>query len=103
MKQSSKRLYSMIIALGLLLASLLFFFDLISPTYTDLQAAKGKELSSQTLLSTEQNTVTEAKSLLNQYKTDTAGQASLALAMPSGPNISGALAQIYGLAQNNNI
>src|SRR3989344_5291652 len=60
MKQSSKRLYSMLLALGFLLAALFIFFDLIQPTYSELQEKKGVQLSSEKLLGEEQRVVDQA-------------------------------------------
>lgn len=103
MKQSSKRFTSMILALVLLAASLLIFFDLIQPTYNDLETKKGTEAGNAQLLQSEQTVVNQAKSLLSQYQSENQGQGNLALAMPSGPDLSGAIAQLYGIAQNNDI
>lgn len=93
----------MILALALLIASLLAFFDLIQPTYADLQTKKGTELASKNFLATEQRTVDQAKDLLAQFQTESQAQDNLSLAMPSGPNVAGALAQLYGIAQNNSV
>ncbi len=93
----------MLIALVFLVAALWVFFDLIQPTYGQLQTKKGTELSSENFLSNEQQIVGQAKTLINQYENESAVQDSLALAMPSGPNTASALAQVYGIALNNNI
>jgi len=93
----------MIFALALLVGSLVVFFDMIQPAYSDLQTKKGTELSNQNFLVTEQQTVDQAKGLLTQFQTEGQAQDNLALAMPSGPNVAGALAQLYGIAQNNGI
>jgi hypothetical protein len=100
MKQNSKRFASMILTLFFLVAALVIFFDLIQPAYGDLQQKKGQQISNQDLLNSEQQVVTQAKKLLSQYESESQAQASLALAMPSGPNIADAIAQIYGIAQN---
>lgn len=103
MKQSSKRLVSGLIALGFIVAALLVFFNLIQPTYGDLQQQKGTEISTQNFLTNEQQTVDQAKKLIRQYKDQGQAQSNLALAMPAGPSVAAALAQVYGIAQNNNV
>jgi len=87
----------MLIALLFLVASLLIFFDLIEPAYGDLETKKGEQVSSEQFLMSEQQLVTKAKNLLTQYENDSQAEANLALAMPSGPDIAGGLAQVYGI------
>jgi len=103
MKQSSKRFTSMIITVACLVAALIVFFDLLEPAYGDLEAEKGKQVSDAQFLASEQQIVTQAKNLLTQYQNETSAQANLALAMPSGPDVAGALAQIYGIASANGL
>jgi len=103
MKQSSKRLTSSILALLFLVGSFLVFFEFIQPTYATVLQAKGTRAASEALLAQEQTAVSQAKQLLSQYENDSTAESNLALAMPSGPDVSGALAQIYGIATNNSI
>lgn len=91
----------MLAALFFVVGALLVFFELIQPAYTGLQAKKGRQVSSQGLLDQEQRVVDQAKKLLSQYDNVSQAQSNLGLAMPSGPNLASALAQIYGIAQNN--
>lgn len=103
MKQTSKRLTSMLLSLLFLAAAFLIFFDLIQPAYGDLQAKKGKQTSAQAFLVQEGQTIAQAKKLIDQYANATAASDNLSLSMPSGQNLAGALAQIYGIAQNNGV
>lgn len=93
----------MILALVLLAAAFLVFFNMVEPAYNDVEHEKGVAASTAALLETEQQIVSQAQSLLSQYSSNSAAENNLALAMPSGPNLSSALAQIYGIAQNNGI
>lgn len=43
----------------------------------------------------------QVKKLISQSQSDQAAVSDLALAMPSGPDVAGAVAQVYGIAQNN--
>jgi len=93
----------MILSLVFLAAALFIFFDLIQPTYGDLQTKKATVLSNQTLFDHEQQVVAQAKKLISQYENESLAENNLALAMPTGPNVAMALAEVYGIAQNNNI
>ncbi len=93
----------MILALVLLTASFLVFFNMIEPAYSDVVHEKGVAASTAALLATEQQIVSQAQALLGEYTSNSAAENNLALAMPSGPDLSSALAQIYGIAQNNGI
>ena len=93
----------MLLALFFLVAAFLILFDLIQPTYGDLQTKKGTQLSEQTFLTNEQQVVNQAKNLISQYESESQAQNNLVLAMPSGPNVASALAQIYGIATNNGV
>jgi len=93
----------MILALAFIVASLLVLFDFIQPTYGDVQTLRGKQVADEDFLTQEQNVVTQAQNLLAQYKSQGTNQSQLALAMPSGPDVAGGLAQIYGLAALNGL
>lgn len=103
MKQSSKRLTSILLSLLFVVAALLVLFDLVEPAYGDLMAMKGELATGQGFLSQEQSIITKTQNLISQYQSDSTAKNNLALAMPSGPDVSGALAQIYGLATANNL
>ena len=93
----------MIVALLFIVAAFMVFFDLLQPAYGDLQTKKGQQLNGQNLLANESTTVDQAKKLLSQYESVGQTGTDLALAMPSGPSVADALAQIYGIAQNSGV
>jgi hypothetical protein len=103
MKQETKRLSSIIIAALILVAALMVYFEFIIPAYTSLQLVKGQEESETTLYANEQQVVSKVKSLLATYQSDASSSQSVAMALPVGPDVSGALAQIYGIATNANV
>jgi hypothetical protein len=103
MRQETKRLSSIIIAALILAAALMVYFEFIIPAYTNLQLVKGQEESEATLYSNEQQVVSKVKSLLVTYQSDASSSQSVAMALPVGPDVSGALAQIYGIAANANV
>jgi hypothetical protein len=103
MKQETKRLSSIIIAALIVGAALMVYFEFIIPAYTSLQLVKGQEESETTLYANEQQVVSKVKSLLTTYQNDASSSQSVAMALPVGPDVSGALAQIYGIATNANV
>jgi hypothetical protein len=103
MKQETKRLSSIIIAALILAAALVVYFEFITSAYTTLQSVKGQEESETTLYANEQVVVSKVKSLLVTYQSDASSSQSVAMALPVGPDVSGALAQIYGIATNANV
>ena len=103
MKQETKRLSSIIIAALILVAAVMVYFEFIIPTYTSLQLVKGQEESETTLYANEQQVVSKVKSLLVTYQSNASSSQSVAMALPVGPDVSGALAQIYGIATNANV
>lgn len=103
MKQETKRLSSIIIAALIIVAALVVYFEFIIPAYTTLQSIKGQEESEATLYSNEQQVVSKVQSLLATYQNDASSSQAVAMALPVGPDVSGALAQIYGIATNANV
>jgi hypothetical protein len=103
MKQGTKRLLSLVIALVFLAVAFVLFFDLVEPAYSDVQTLRGQAVGEATSLASEQTLVTQIKNLLTSYTTQSGNETSLGLAMPTGQNISGALTELEGIAQNNNI
>ena len=93
----------MLVALAFLVAAFVFYFDFVSPAYNDMQVLKGKESSEQNFLSQESKTVQQVQKLIASYQNESQAQNAVALSLPSGPDISGALTQIYGIAAVNNI
>ncbi len=103
MKQSSKRIASVFLALVFIVAAFIFFFDLVQPTYTDAKALQSKQLGEESYLKNQITLVSQVQATLNTYQNEAQSAANVGLAMPSGEDIAGALAQIQGIAANNNI
>ena len=103
MKQSTKKLISMLVALAFLIAAFVFYFDFVVPAYGDMQALKGRELGEQNFFSQESNTITQVQKLIATYKNESQEQTAVEMSLPPEQDVSGALAQIYGIAAVNNI
>ncbi len=103
MKQGTKRLSSIIIAALILAGALVVYFEFIVPAYASLEMVKGQEQSEQTLYANETQIVGQIKNLLATYQGDATSSQSVAMALPVGSDVSGALAQIYGIAANSGV
>jgi len=103
MKQDTKRFSSIIFA-GLLLAgALIVYFEFIIPSYGNLEMLKGQVESEQQLYGNEKQISTNVNSLLASYNSNSSTSQLVDMALPVGEDLSGALAQVYGLAQNSNV
>ncbi len=103
MKQTTKRLSSTLIALLLLVAAFVVFFNLIQPEYTIVEGLRAQEVSEQLLLASEQALVKQVQGIVSSYQSQAAQAQEVSLAMPIGPDTSEALAQIYGIAANSGL
>ena len=91
---------SVILSLLFLIAALVVLFDLIQPEYANVMAAKSQAAGEQAFLDAETAAVAQAQSLVSAYQGQSQGQQSISLALPPSEDQAGALAQIYGIAQN---
>lgn len=103
MKQTTKRLSSTLIALLLLVAAFVIFFDMIEPEYATVQSLRGQEESEQQLLASEQQLAKQVEGIISTYQSQSAQAQEVDLAMPVGPDTSEALAQLYGIAANSGL
>ena len=93
----------MLLGLVLLLGAFIVYFDLIQPAYQDAQATKATELGLSRFLSVEKEAVTKVQNLVSSYKGEGQVQGAVSAALPLQADDPGALAQIYGLAQNSGL
>jgi Tfp pilus assembly protein PilO len=103
MKQSAKRLTSVFFAFIFLLAAIVLFFDLVQPEYASEKSLQGKVIGEQSYLTSQTAFVKQVQTTLNNYQNSASSSASVALALPSGEDVAGALAQIQGIAANTGI
>jgi hypothetical protein len=103
MKPSTKRFTSSIAALLFFVAAFVVFLELVQPAYSDLSSSKGKLAGEEAMLQNESSTIASVEKLIATYQSQATTQGTLAAALPVGENLAGAVAQIYGLAQANNI
>jgi len=86
-----------------LVSALVVYFEFIQPAYEEAQKIKSEELSAKAFLDSEKAAVNQVQNLISNYKGQGQIQEVVSLALPLKEDLSGALAQIYGLAQNNDL
>ncbi len=84
-------------------AAFVCFFDLVQPAYNDVETLRSKQLGEESYLASEMTLVKQAQTAISAYESESQGASSVGLAMPSGEDVAGALAQIQGIAANNDI
>ena len=103
MKQTTKRFLSMILGILFLLSSLLMYFELIKPAYSEAQQIKAQKNSLQIFLDSEKSVVERVQKLINSYEEQGKIQRAVSEVLPTKKDIAGAIVQLYGLAQNNGL
>lgn len=103
MKQETKRIYSLVVAAFIIVMAVVVYFEFIVPAYSTIESIKGEEEGEATLYANESQIVNQGKGLLSTYESNTSSSQTVAMALPVGPDLSGALAQIYGIAANANV
>ncbi len=103
MKQSSKRLISVLLSFLFIAGAFLLFFDLVQPTYSDMQNLRSQQLGEETYLKNQTELAKQVQTILNTYQNEAQSVANVGLAMPSGADIAGALTQIQGIAASTGV
>lgn len=103
MKQSTKRLLSLVISFTLFVATLIIYFSFISPANTEEQAIKAEMLSRQNFINNQKAAIGQVKNLINAYKGEGQLQEVVSSILPYSGDLAGAFSQINGLAQANRL
>jgi hypothetical protein len=100
MKQTSKRFFSMMLALAFITIAIILYFELIEPAYEIVQGMRADLLSRTVFIQHQQVAIKDIQEFLKTYKSQPDTESLLALALPSNDNPAGALTQLNGIAQN---
>ena len=93
----------MILGVAFLLSSLLMYLELIQPAYSESQQIKAQKNSLQIFFNGEKKVVEQVQKLASSYEGQGKVQQAVSEVLPTKRDIAGAIAQIYGLAQNNGL
>lgn len=103
MKQSSKRLLSLIVAVVFLFGAFFIYFNAIQPAYEEVQAARGEVYAREDFIETQKNVVEQVKLALEQYQGKEELQRAVSMAIPPGTNQSEIAHQVSALATQNQL
>lgn len=103
MKSSTKRFYSLLLGICLLVGALFVFSSFVGPEYSEIQRLRGERQAKLDLLKDYQVTADALNSLLNKYRSVAELQNTLALSLPLSEQAPGVFNQLQGLAIGNNL
>jgi Tfp pilus assembly protein PilO len=103
MKPATKRFISSGIALILVVAAFVVYFDFVRPAYSEIGVKQGEMASSENLLKNQKSAIDQVEGLIQSYGSRTDLQGVVSEALPPGPDVATALAQINGIAENNRL
>lgn len=106
MKQSAKRLISMIISLVMIIVAFVIFFNFTQPIYDEIQTSKSTLGATQKFVDSKKEAIKQVQNLLKTFSEDAGlqtAQAAVQIALPDSPDLSYALAQISGLTNVNSL
>ncbi|MBI2033638.1 MAG: hypothetical protein HYT13_00885 [Candidatus Liptonbacteria bacterium] len=103
MKQPTKRLFSMSLALFFTVGAFVIYFSFIKPAYEDIKKIRSEEFSRRTFTDRQSAVLNQVKKLISAYKGQGELQDAVSLSLPLKLDEPGALAQLNGLLENNRL
>ncbi|MDO8574630.1 MAG: type 4a pilus biogenesis protein PilO [bacterium] len=103
MRQSTKRLFSMLLALALIVAAFVIFFNYTRATYDNIKVIRGEKASREKFIEDQQQAISNVRKLLESYRGEVDFQNAISASFSDSPNLSAAIAQISGLASQSSI
>ncbi len=100
MKQSTKRLFSVLFSLFLIGGAFLLFSNFIRPAYQEAQKIKGDVQARQQFVLQQQEVVRKVQQLVSSYNNEADLRNLVSLTLPLERDVSGALTQLGGLVQD---
>ncbi len=98
MKQSLKRLVSMVLVLFMVVAAFIVFFQFTQPEYEDIQIVRGEEFARRDFVEKQQSAITQVKKLIAEYEDNVDFQTLVSASFPGNQDLYSAIAQVGGLA-----
>ncbi|MEK7138483.1 MAG: hypothetical protein AAB787_03175 [Patescibacteria group bacterium] len=98
MKHSAKRLLSLVLGLGLMVAAFIIFVSFTRPAYEEIQEIRNQKYTFDLELENKKQAIQDVATLIEEHKSDTDFNETVSLHFPTSPNLSSALAQIHSLA-----
>ncbi len=96
----------MVMALTLIAAAFIVFFNLTQPAYQDIQSIKGQAISREEFITGKREAIRQVQKLIQSFSDDLElqdAEAAVSISLPIEPKIPDALIQLSGLADLNNL
>lgn len=98
MKHSAKRLFSMVLGLGMMVAAFVIFFSFTRPAYEGIQQIRNEKYTFDLELENKRQAIEDVANLIEAHASDSSFSESISLVFPTSTELSSALAQIHSLA-----
>jgi Tfp pilus assembly protein PilO len=98
MKQSSKRLLSMVLAIVMVFAAFFVYFTQIQPAYSDIQGVRSQIYSGNDFLNNETAVVARLQDTLKKYENDPSVEQAVSAAIPAKEDDAAAAHELTALA-----
>lgn len=98
MKQSSKRLLSMILAIVMVFAAFFVYFTQIQPAYSEIQGVRSQIYSGNDFLNNETAVVAKLQNILKKYENDPSVEQAVSAAIPAKEDDAAAAHELTALA-----
>jgi len=103
LKGSTRRFTSLVASLGLLIATIIVYSLLVSPTYKEINQLRGEMLSRMNVLEEQREIIAKVKELLIQYQSVAQVRDTISLILPTDEDYSTLINQINGLGKAANM
>ncbi len=97
MRAATKRLVSVLVSLGFLVGAIILFSSLVVPEYGKIQQLRGEKKSLEAVIEEEEQLVTTADRLLDEYQNAANLRDNLSLILPRDEALPGMINQIQGI------
>ena len=103
MRQATKRLISMALALFFMVTAFVIYFSFTAPAYDELQRIRSEVLAREALTDSQTKVIQQVKQLVSTYQGQIQIQERVSLTFPLGEDVPGALTQLHGLVVGNRL
>ena len=98
MKHSAKRLLSMVLGLGMMVAAFIIFVSFTRPAYEDIQKIRNEKYTFDLELENKRQAIKDVVDLIKEHENDASFGETVSIVFPTSTELSSALAQIHSLA-----
>lgn len=103
MKASTKRIFSILISILMLIGSLFVYASLIRPTYSQVKDLRAEVASRLDFIAKNETYIQQVQKILSEYQDITKIKETTSLILPLEQDVASRVNQIAGLSTNNNL